>query len=59
MILARDAKPDETLYCVGGRAIKALLTLGRRGTYVPADDVAEFLASKYDVSQVNCQLGLD
>lgn len=59
MILTRDANPEETLYCIGGRIIKGMLSLGSRGSFVSVEDVSNYLAEQYNISQMNYQLGLD
>ena len=59
MILARDSKPEDTLYCIGAWVLDALSRSKAKGGFTQAETVYDILRAEHGISPTSFQLGID
>lgn len=59
MILARDSRPEDTLYCIGAWILDALLRSSAKGGFMQTEAVYDVLRAEHRISPTSFQLGID
>ncbi|MCH3948863.1 ABC-three component system middle component 6 [Olsenella sp. Marseille-P4559] len=59
MILARDSRPEDMLYCIGAWILDALSRSRGKGGFTQAETVYDALRDEYRISPTSFQLGID
>jgi hypothetical protein len=59
MILARDSRPEDTLYCIGAWILDALSRTSVKGGFTQVEAVYDVLKAEHRISPTSFQLGID